>query len=76
MQGISRRLFVASYESDTGRLSGWHVVPVTKSSTALFCTFLTLQNNHTGQHAWPDLFLGRWLKGVSWCSRKNSDDDE
>ena len=41
----------------------WILELPAKSSTALFCTFLTLQNNHTGQHAWPDLFLGRRLKG-------------
>jgi hypothetical protein len=23
------------------------------------------QKNHTGQRFWPNLFLGRWLKGLA-----------
>ena len=45
-----------------GRLS-------TKSSTVYFLAPLTPQipqKNHSGQHFWPNLFLGRWLKGLSW----------
>ena len=38
-------------------------------STALMIAFLTpqyTQKNHCGQHFWPNLFLGRWLKGESF----------
>jgi hypothetical protein len=41
-----------------------------KSSIAFNPTFLTPQNpqkNPSGQHFWPNLFLGRWLKRLSWC---------
>jgi hypothetical protein len=34
-----------------------------------------LRRNHAGQHFWPNLFLGRRLKGF-WCLRKNSADHE
>jgi hypothetical protein len=40
-----------------------------ESSTPFNPTPLTPRNpqeNHTGQHFWPNLFLGRWLKGLSW----------
>ena len=36
-----------------------------KSSTALISTAVTPRNpqkNYSGQHFWPNLFLGRWLK--------------
>jgi hypothetical protein len=39
-------------------------------STARYPTSLTPfnpQKNQSGQHFWPNLFLGRWLKGLSWC---------
>ena len=44
-----------------------------KSLAAPVHTFLTPRNpqeNHAGQHFWPNLFLGRWLKGGSWCFRE------
>ena len=46
-----------------------------KSSTAHIATSLTPQNpqeNHTGQHFWPNLFLGRWLKGLAFQKFKKS----
>jgi hypothetical protein len=39
------------------------------SSMVLIETFLTpqkTQKNHSGQHFWPNLFLGRWLKGLAF----------
>ena len=39
-----------------------------KTSTDLIPTSVTPRNpqkNHSGQHFWPNLFLGRWLKGLS-----------
>jgi len=50
-----------------------------KLSTALIPIFLTpqkTQKNHPEQHFWPNLFLGRWLNGLSWCLRMNSADYE
>jgi hypothetical protein len=41
----------------------------TKMRAVLVHTSLTLQNpqtNHAGQHFWPNLFLGRWLKGLAF----------
>ena len=40
-----------------------------KVVAALVHTALTPQNpekNHAGQHFWPNLFLGRWLKGLAF----------
>ena len=40
-----------------------------KLSTACIPTFLIAQNpqkNHSGQRFWPNLFLGRWLKGLAF----------
>ena len=34
------------------------------------------QRNHSGQQFRPNLFLGRWRKGLSWCLRSNSADYE
>ena len=57
----------------------WHSTLPAKSSTALIYSSPTprnLQNNRAGQHFWPDLFLGRWLTGVSRCLREISADHE
>ena len=38
-------------------------------SAALVPTLLTPQNsceNHFEQHFWPNLFLGSWLKGITF----------
>jgi hypothetical protein len=40
-----------------------------KSAAALNHTDLTpqkTQKNHSGQQFWPNLFLGRWLKGLAF----------
>jgi len=45
-----------------------------KMPAALFHAPLTSQNpekNHSEQHFWPNLFLGRWFKGLSWFLQDN-----
>lgn len=47
-----------------------------KSSTVSIPTALHSREIHFGQPSWPNLLLGRRLKGLSRCLRKYSDDCE
>ena len=60
-----------------GRIRSSRKVLSSNSSTAAIAASLAPHNpqkNQTGQHFWLNLFLGRWLKVLFWCLRRNSGD--
>jgi len=53
-------------ERATGEMEYFEVANL---STAFILSTLTPRNpqkNHSGQQFWPNLFLGRWLKGLAF----------
>jgi hypothetical protein len=65
----------AAFPDCLGRIARKKVAPPTPAQAGLELSAVfidttptpqIMQETHAGQPFWPNLFLGRWLKGLSW----------